>query len=432
MPPTRKRGGAIHNSLIVDTPDKLPLMKRLMQKSGPGVVSYVLVYAPWCGACTRFRENVWDPSLNVPTTHNRIAVKDDVFNNSPMAKDVPDLKFLPSIFVVKDGVIQMHKKPGGDTAIIPTPKTKEEFLEMANVKLKPEENNSRANTNNSRVNANNTRANTNNSRVNANNTRVNANNTRVNANNTRVNANNTQTNANNSRTKAIKDIFVETESPVPVAIKNANNSAKIANNATKEVKKMTVALNNASRNTLRMAIQNVSKAVINAQEAAAVAKDSANSVKKMLEDAKGNLNTKINANAKAAVAAAAGAAVGAELAAAAATNAVNKNNNGSVVVLPNEEEVNISQIEMNFDEEGKNIMEPEEEQMLELESSNMPNTLVNPVELSSDAIINSKNPTPEVAPQTGGRRTRRSKGKLYRMLVSLNKKALKRMTRSKN
>ena len=347
-----------------------------MQSSRPGIVSYVLVYAPWCGACRRFRENVWDPSLNVPTTHNRIAVKDDVFNNSPMAKDVPDLKFLPSMFVVKDGVIQLHKKPGGDTAIIPTPKTKEELLQMANVKLKPE------------------------------------------------------ANANNTRANAIKDIFVKTESPVSTAIENANKNVIIANNATKEVKKMTVALNNASRNTLRTAIQNVSKAVVNAQAAAAAAKNSANSVKKMVENAKGNMNTKINANAKAAVAAAAGAAVGAELAAVAATKAVNKNNNGSAVLPNEEEEVNISEPEMNFEQE-ENVMEPEEEEeepMPELESINIQNTLVN---TASEANVNSKNPTPEVAPQRGGRMTRRSKGKLYRMLVALNKKALKRKTRSK-
>jgi hypothetical protein len=388
MPPTRKRGGAIKNSLIVDTPDKLSLMNKLMQRSGPGVVSYVLVYAPWCGACTRFRENVWDPSLNVPTTHNRIAVKDDVFNNSPMAKDVPDLKFLPSMFVVKDGVIQLHKKPGGDTAIIPTPKTKEELLQMANVKLKPE------------------------------------------------------ATVNNTRANAIKDIFVKTESPVSTAIENANKNVIIANNATKEVKKMTVALNNASRNTLRTAIQNVSKAVVNAQAAAAAAKNSANAVKKMMENAKGNLNTKTNANAKAAVAAAAGAAIGAELAAAAATNAVKKNNNGNAVaVMPEDvsEEVNISQPELNFEEGeedeqmpelvGQNTLEPEPISQLEYNNSIVPNIVTQP--MAPEANVNSKNPTPEVAPQTGGRRTRRSKGKLYRMLVALNKKPLKRKTRSK-
>jgi len=396
MPPTRKRGGAIKNSLIVDTPDKLSLMNKLMQRSGPGVVSYVLVYAPWCGACTRFRENVWDPSLNVPTTHNRIAVKDDVFNNSPMAKDVPDLKFLPSMFVVKDGVIQLHKKPGGDTAIIPTPKTKEELLQMANVKLNPE------------------------------------------------------ANANNTRANAINDIFVKTESPVSTAIENANKNVIIANNATKEVKKMTVALNNASRNTLRTAIQNVSKAVVNAQAAAAAAKNSANAVKKMVENAKGNLNTKTNANAKAAVAAAAGAAIGAELAAAAATNAVKKNNNGNAVaVMPEEvsEEVNISQPEINYEEGennmgseeeedelmpelvGQNTLEPEPISQLEYNNSIVPNIVTQP--MAPEANVNSKNPTPEVAPQIGGRRTRRSKGKLYRMLVALNKKPLKRKTRSK-
>jgi hypothetical protein len=403
MPPTRKRGGAIHNSLIVDTPDKLSLMNKLMQKSGPGVVSYVLVYAPWCGACRRFRENVWDPSLNVPTTHNRIAVKDDVFNNSPMAKDVPDLKFLPSMFVVKDGVIQLHKKPGGDTAIIPTPKTKEELLQMANVKLKPE----------------------------------------ANANNTRANANNTRSNANNTRANAIKDIFVKTESPVSTTIENANKNVIIANNATKEVKKMTVALNNASRNTLQKAIQNVSKAVTNAQAAAAAAKNSANSVKKMVENAKGDLNTKTNANAKAAVAAAAGAAVGAELAAVAATNAVKKNNNGSAVVLPVEtmedeqmpELVGPNTLEPNESlnmlesNDDLNTLEPEPITQLVSNNSIVPNIVIEP--MAPEANVNSKNPTPEVAPQRGGRTTRRSKGKLYRMLVALNKKALKRKTRSK-
>jgi hypothetical protein len=326
--------------------------------------------------------------LNVPTTHNRIAVKDDVFNNSPMAKDVPDLKFLPSMFVVKDGVIQLHKKPGGDTAIIPTPKTKEELLQMANVKLKPE------------------------------------------------------ATVNNTRANAIKDIFVKTESPVSTAIENANKNVIIANNATKEVKKMTVALNNASRNTLRTAIQNVSKAVVNAQAAAAAAKNSANAVKKMMENAKGNLNTKTNANAKAAVAAAAGAAIGAELAAAAATNAVKKNNNGNAVaVMPEDvsEEVNISQPELNFEEGeedeqmpelvGQNTLEPEPISQLEYNNSIVPNIVTQP--MAPEANVNSKNPTPEVAPQTGGRRTRRSKGKLYRMLVALNKKPLKRKTRSK-
>jgi len=353
---------------------------------------------------------VWDPSLNVPTTHNRIAVKDDVFNNSPMAKDVPDLKFLPSMFVVKDGVIQLHKKPGGDTAIIPTPKTKEELLQMANVKLKPE----------------------------------------ANANNTRATANNTRATANNARANAINDIFVKTESPVSTAIENANKNVIIANNATKEVKKMTVALNNASRNTLRTAIQNVSKAVVNAQAAAAAAKNSANAVKKMVENAKGNLNTKTNANAKAAVAAAAGAAIGAELAAAAATNAVKKNNNGNAVaVMPEEvsEELNISQPEINYEEGennmgseeeedeqmpelvGQNTLEPEPISQLEYNNSIVPNIVTQP--MAPEANVNSKNPTPEVAPQIGGRRTRRSKGKLYRMLVALNKKVLKRKTRSK-
>ena len=378
-----------------------------MKSSRPGVVSYVLVYAPWCGACRRFRENVWDPSLNVRTTHNRIAVKDDVFNNSPMAKDVPDLKFLPSMFVVKDGIIQLHKKPGGDTAIIPTPKTKEELLQMANIKLKPEE---------------------------------------------------------NSRGNAIKDIFVKTESPVS-AIDNANKNAIIANSAANEVKKMTVALNNASRNTLRTAIQNVSKAVINAQVAAKSAKNSANAVKKMVENAKGDLNMKINENAKAAVAAAAGAAVGAELAAMAATNAVKKNNNGSVMPLPlpNEEEDidkvnNISRSDIDYEQdedegedegedadedEGEDADEDEDEgeqddeESFSLSNDTFGNTNAivpsagNDFKSVSKSNIYSKNPTPEVAPQRGGRITRRTKGKLYKMLVALNKKVLKRKTRSK-
>jgi hypothetical protein len=302
-----------------------------------------------------------------------------------MAKDVPDLKFLPSMFVVKDGVIQLHKKPGGDTAIIPTPKTKEELLQMANVNLKAE------------------------------------------------------ATAKNTRANAIKDIFVKTESPVSTAIENANKNVIIANNATKEVKKMTVALNNASRNTLRMAIQNVSKAVVNAQAAAAAAKNSANSVKKMVENAKGDLNTKTNANAKAVVAAAAGAAVGAELAAVAATNAVKKNNNGSAVVLPEDEQmpelVGPNTLDSNDDlntlnsNDDLNTLEPETMTQLGSNNSIVPNIVIEP--MAPEANVNSKNPTPEVAPQRGGRMTRRSKGKLYRMLVALNKKVIKRKTRSK-
>ena len=410
MAQTRKRA---KNTLDVDSPAKLGMMKALMGTGRSGVVSYVLVYAPWCGACRKFRQNIWDPSMRFPARHNRIAIRDDVFNNSPFAKKVPDLKYLPSMILVDEkGDVQMNVAPEGPTNILPTPTSVNQLVKMANVNVKP----------------------------------------------VPVAAATTNQADQADQTDAVNEILSKPTN-INRIIANANKTAEIAKNAAAQVKANTVALNNASRNMLAKAIVNTKVAANSALKAAENAKESANSIRNMLGEiknivasAKGNANANTNMAAKAAAAAAvaAAAAEAAEEAANEGTNAVeeaantNVNNANTYVNNANAYVNNANAYNTNDEEANTNAVNYEDWEKEELMDMIPDEEYNNPINFSPPDGMMSKNgslttkfPTPPVAPQNykkpsnmmGGKRA--THGKLYKMLVAINNRATQRKRRAR-
>lgn len=409
MAQTRKRA---KNTLDVDSSTKLGMMQALMGKAKSGVVSYVLVYAPWCGACRKFRKNIWDPSMRFPARHNRIAIRDDVFNNSPFAKKVPDLKYLPSMILVDEkGDVQVNAAPEGPTNILPTPTSVNQLVKMANVNVKP----------------------------------------------LAVAAAN-QANIITDQASTVNDILSK-PTRMNNVIANANKTAEIANNAAAKVKTNTVALNNASRNMLQKAITNTKVAADNARKAAGNAKQSANSIQEMLAQiknivasAKGtanaNANTNMAAKAAAAAVAAAAAAEAAEEAANEGTNAVEEANSNTNFAVNTNENANVIEDEEEYvnanananANANTNIMENEDwEDEDEEDEEEILNNAANASNFSPPDGMMSKNgslttryPTPPVAPQNykkpsnmvGGKRA--THGKLYKMLVAMNNRKTQR------
>jgi hypothetical protein len=370
--------------------------------------------------------------MRFPAKHNRIAIRDDVFNNSPFAKKVPDLKYLPSMIIVDEkGDVQMNAAPEGPTNILPTPTSVNQLVNMANVNVKPLS--VAAATTNQK----------------------------------------NQTNAVNeilSKPMSMNNMNLSKPTNMNNVIANANKTAEIANNAAAQVKANTVALNNASRNMLAKAIVNTKVAANSARKAAENAKESANSIKDMLAqiknivasakgsanaNAKENANTNMAAKAAAAAAVAAAAAAAAEEAANEGTNAVEEANVNNVNANVNNVNANMNNVYANAnvnnvnayntnDEEANtnavNYEDWEKEELMDMipdeEYNNASNFSPPDGMMSKNGSLTTKFPTPPVAPQNykkpsnmvGGKRP--SHGKLYKMLVAINSRTTQRKRRA--
>ncbi len=119
---------------MVDSVSKIPALEKMLKSGG---LTIVLVYADWCGACSRFKQNVWGPSCKRNTIHNRIGVRDDIVSKTSLNNAKFD--YLPSLLVVDEkGEMQEFKTPEGKaTNAMPTPKSEEEMTRVMNVSLKP-------------------------------------------------------------------------------------------------------------------------------------------------------------------------------------------------------------------------------------------------------------------------------------------------------
>jgi len=369
--------------------------------------------------------------MRFPARHNRIAIRDDVFNNSPFAKKVPDLKYLPSMILVDEkGDVQMNAAPEGPTNILPTPTSVNQLVKMANVNVKP---------------------------------------VPVAAATTNQADQTDQTDAVNeilSKPMSMDNINKNLSKPTNInrIIANANKTAEIAKNAAAQVKANTVALNNASRNMLAKAIVNTKVAANSALKAAENAKESANSIRNMLGEiknivasAKGNASTNMAAKAAAAAAVAAAAAEAAEEAANEGTNAVEEvantnmknantyvNNANAYVKNANAYVNNANAYNTNDEEANTNAVNYEDWEKEELMDMIPDEEYNNPINFSPPDGMMSKNgslttkfPTPPVAPQNykkpsnmmGGKRA--THGKLYKMLVAINSRTTQRKRRAR-
>ena len=120
--------------LHVDSENKVPMFNSLIKS---GSVTFVLVYADWCGACTRFKKNIWNPMCNGPARHNRAMIDADIIKKTNLAN--ADFEYLPSIILV-DGEGKMHgfQKPDGtNTHAMPTPQSLEEMKNAVNSPITP-------------------------------------------------------------------------------------------------------------------------------------------------------------------------------------------------------------------------------------------------------------------------------------------------------
>jgi hypothetical protein len=69
------------------------------QLLGKGPLTLVLIYADWCGACHRFRDEVWSPLTQLKNaTMNRAAIREDMIANTSLAN--VERKFYPTLLLV--------------------------------------------------------------------------------------------------------------------------------------------------------------------------------------------------------------------------------------------------------------------------------------------------------------------------------------------
>jgi thiol-disulfide isomerase/thioredoxin len=113
-------------------------VKALEEMLKGGKITIVLIYADWCGACHRFRKNVWGPMCKKGALHNRAAVEESQLNNTPLGDKV-NIEHFPSVIVVNEkGEVEDIPKPDGTvTNAIPTPKTVEEMERIVNAPVAP-------------------------------------------------------------------------------------------------------------------------------------------------------------------------------------------------------------------------------------------------------------------------------------------------------
>lgn len=97
---------------------------------GKGPLTLVLIYADWCGACHKFRDEVWSPLTNLKNaTMNRVAIREDMVNQTSLAN--VERQFYPTLLLVGN-----DKKPatfvdenGQSTNAMPRRSTLEEDKE---------------------------------------------------------------------------------------------------------------------------------------------------------------------------------------------------------------------------------------------------------------------------------------------------------------
>lgn len=119
--------------LKVDDQSKIGNLEKMLTN---GKLTIVLIYADWCGACTRFKKSIWGPMSRMPAVHNRIAIREDLVGKTPLAGS--KYTYLPTIMVVDEqGQPQAVEGPQGRTNAIPTPRTLDEMKRIVNLKVGP-------------------------------------------------------------------------------------------------------------------------------------------------------------------------------------------------------------------------------------------------------------------------------------------------------
>jgi thiol-disulfide isomerase/thioredoxin len=119
--------------LNIDSTTNIPKLEQMLQS---GNMKFIMVYGEWCGACHKFRRDIWNPMTKTKAIHNRAAVRDDMVGQTSLKNAKFD--YLPSIIVVDDkGEMQTFNTPEGkQTNAMPTPKNLNDMKRVANVPIK--------------------------------------------------------------------------------------------------------------------------------------------------------------------------------------------------------------------------------------------------------------------------------------------------------
>ena len=108
----KTRMGKIRVPLDVRDENDVPAFEKMLE-NGPMMI--VLVYADWCGHCTKYKENVWSPLKSVKNrTMNMASVHYDQLENTSLKNS--KIEGYPSLLVVgKDKTPATFKSPSGTT-----------------------------------------------------------------------------------------------------------------------------------------------------------------------------------------------------------------------------------------------------------------------------------------------------------------------------
>lgn len=132
----KAKGKSKANTLVVESSANIGEFEELLQS---GKITIVLVFADWCGACHKFRENIWNPMLQRNAIHNRTAIASEMINKTRLANAKFD--YLPSILVVDEkGNMQNFATPEGKmTNAMPTPQSLDDMTRIVNVPVRATE-----------------------------------------------------------------------------------------------------------------------------------------------------------------------------------------------------------------------------------------------------------------------------------------------------
>jgi thiol-disulfide isomerase/thioredoxin len=133
MPKSKGAKRSAGSKLIVDKLSKVDSLKSILKN---GKITFVLVFADWCGHCHKFQKDIWNPMCNKEAIHNRVSVRDDMIKNTSLKN--ANFEYLPSVMVVNEnGELENFTSPEGKTTnVIPTPKSVEDMNRIVNVPLK--------------------------------------------------------------------------------------------------------------------------------------------------------------------------------------------------------------------------------------------------------------------------------------------------------
>ena len=102
-------------NIDVRSTDDIASLEKII-KGGP--ITIVLIYADWCGHCTRFKENVWSKLLKTGHRAGLASIHHDQLENTSL-KDAK-IKGYPSVLVVgKDGKPAVFKGEDEPTNAMP-------------------------------------------------------------------------------------------------------------------------------------------------------------------------------------------------------------------------------------------------------------------------------------------------------------------------